>query len=163
MEKGALISECGRFRYRLWRRWDGALPTLAFVMLNPSTADASEDDATVRKCIGFAKRLGYGAIEVVNLYAFRARYPSDLQAAGFPVGPDNDTHIEWVVAHTGRQVICAWGNNARGHTRATEVLRMLREWGVTPKALRLNAGGIPAHPVMLPYTCKPLRLRRAGD
>lgn len=155
MEKGALISECGTFRYRLWRRWDSKLAPLGFVMLNPSTADASEDDHTIRKCIGFAKRLGYGAIEVVNLYAFRATDPENLRVAGYPVGPDNDAHIEWVAAHTEGQLICAWGSNAKGHARAEEVLGCIRQWGVKPLALRLNARDVPAHPLMLPYSCVP--------
>lgn len=156
MEKGALISECGTFRYRLWRRWDSKLAPLGFVMLNPSTADASEDDPTIRKCIGFAKRLGFGAIEVVNLYAFRATYPLDLAKAGYQVGPENDVHIEWVAAHTGGNMVCAWGSNARGHARAAELLKKLRDWGVKPRALQLNAGGVPAHPGRLSYECRPI-------
>lgn len=152
---GALLSECGKFRYRLWRRWDAELQPLGFVMLNPSTADATDDDQTIRKCVGFAKRLGYGAIEVVNLYAYRATKPKDLRAAGYPVGPDNDTHIEWVAAHTGGKMICAWGSNAKGLARPDEVLKSLRAWGVAPLALQINDGGIPAHPVMLPYACVP--------
>jgi len=154
MKKGAILSECGKFRYRLWRRWDEALPTLGFLMLNPSTADAEDDDATIRKCIGFATRLGFGAIEVVNLYAYRARHPSDLKAAGYPIGPENDTHIESVAVHICDQLICAWGNNARGHARVSEVVGQLKGSGVNPLALRLNAGGVPAHPVMLPYSCR---------
>ena len=57
---GAIISACGQYRYHLWRRWDELLPTMVWVMLNPSTADATEDDPTIRRCIGFAKREGCG-------------------------------------------------------------------------------------------------------
>src|SRR5437868_12651695 len=71
----AVISPCGKFRYRLTRQW-GEGAALPFVMLNPSTADAEQDDPTIRKCVGFAKRMGYDGIEVVNLYAYRATKPT---------------------------------------------------------------------------------------
>jgi hypothetical protein len=84
-DRGATLSDCGRYRYRLWRRWaDG--PTVLFVMLNPSTADADVDDPTIRRCIGFARSWGAGALEVVNLYAWRATQPAELKAAVGPVG-----------------------------------------------------------------------------
>ncbi|TMF61888.1 MAG: DUF1643 domain-containing protein, partial [Chloroflexi bacterium] len=69
--RGATFSADRRYRYRLWRRWDGARPVVAFVMLNPSTADARRDDPTIRRCIGFAKSWGFGGVEVVNLFAYR--------------------------------------------------------------------------------------------
>ena len=92
MIRTALFSPCGRFRYRLGRRW-GASPTVAFVLLNPSTADDERDDPTVRRCVDFARRLGFGGLEVVNLYAYVATDPDDLRRAGHPVGPENDQHI----------------------------------------------------------------------
>lgn len=151
MTGGAVISPCGKFRYRLWRRWgDGSACT--FIMLNPSTADANENDPTIRKCIGFAERLGYSGIEVVNLYAFRATKPSVLKAAGYPKGPENDGHI-LAAAKAGVIVICAWGANARGLTRPDTVLVMLREADIVPTALAFTADGLPSHPLMLPYTC----------
>ena len=91
--KQAVLSDCGTYRYRLWRKWGCGSPLL-FVMLNPSTADAEVDDATIRRCLGFADAHGFGELEVVNLYAYRATDPADLKRAGYPVGPDNDAHIE---------------------------------------------------------------------
>ena len=85
--KRATISEDGLYRYALSRTWEGPIWSLAFIMLNPSTADATEDDPTIRKCIGFAQRNGCNAIEVVNLFAFRATDPNDLRRAGYPVSP----------------------------------------------------------------------------
>jgi len=151
--QGAVLSTCGLFRYRLWRRWQDG-PTITFIMLNPSTADATVDDATIRKCIGFAKRLGYSAIEVVNLFAFRATQPKDIKAAGWPVGEENDRHI-LEAATAANMVICAWGVNARGLQRPLDVLELLQKIGKTPKALRFTADGIPWHPLMLPYACEP--------
>lgn len=151
MEKTATISECGKYRYRLGRRWGDGRP-LVFVMLNPSTADASDDDPTIRRCIGFARSHGYNAIDVVNLYAWRATDPRDLKAAGYPVGPDNDKHIiEAVMA--GGQVCCAWGSRAAGLSRPDEVLRMVRRLCSTPQALAFDSRGIPRHPLMLASDC----------
>ncbi len=153
----AFISHCGQYRYVLRRSWDVGLPALGFIMLNPSTADASEDDPTIRKCIGFAQRLGFGAIAVTNLYAYRATKPVALKAGGYPRGPENDAWIERVARETSATV-CAWGVNARNLSRPREVLGLLREAGVQPKALRLTDDGIPWHPLMLPYTCTLLEM-----
>jgi len=109
-ERTATLSPCGRYRYRLGRRWAQhrlSLPLL-FVMLNPSTADAEQDDATIRRCTTFAVAHGFDAMEVVNLFAFRATDPADLWRAADPVGPDADRHIaeaaaraaqDWIAAH----------------------------------------------------------------
>jgi hypothetical protein len=148
----ATLSECGTFRYRLSRRW-GTGPTLLFVMLNPSTADAEVDDATIRRCIGFAQAHDFGALEVVNLYAFRATKPADLRAAGYPVGPENDAHIARAVAGC-TEVCVAWGANAAGMSRPAEVLALLASLGAAPKCLGVTRGGQPAHPLMLPKTCR---------
>lgn len=78
VRRSAVVSDCGRYRYRLDRIWDTALPAVTFIMLNPSTADASNDDATIRRLAGtngFARRWGCGALIVVNLYAWRATTP----------------------------------------------------------------------------------------
>ncbi len=163
---GAIISACQRYRYRRWRRWDNLLPVLVFIMLNPITANCEDDDPTIRKCIGFAKKLGYGGIEVVNLYAFRATDPADLRRAGYPIGPENDGHIKAVVeSHaTGlrENVLCAWGANARGLSRPDEVLAMLEEWSVQPLALKLSMDGTPHHPLMLPYKHTLIPMQRSA-
>lgn len=78
IEKGAEISDCGKYRYKLWRVWDKNLPKVLFIMLNPSTADGSADDPTIRRCIGFAKAWGYGGIMVGNISPFRATNPKEL-------------------------------------------------------------------------------------
>lgn len=161
MNKGAVISGCGQFRYHLFRKWDDEPGKhIAFVMLNPSTADAEEDDPTIRKCIGFAQRLGYRGIDVVNLYAYRATKPSDLRAAGYPIGPDGDAWLMLTCHKTvegGGIVVCAWGQNASKLQRPIDVMRSMRfgRVAVKPHALALCKDGTPAHPLMLPYTCTP--------
>lgn len=151
VQKSAVISECGQFRYKLRRTWDAALPILAFVMLNPSTADAEKDDATIRKCIGFATRFGYGGIIVVNLFAYRARDPKDLKAAGYPVGPANDDYILWAAIEGGGQVVCAWGTNANRTPRPAQVVKMLQAHGWRLKCLAVTNDNWPSHPLMLSY------------
>ncbi len=108
-ESGAIISECENYRYRLWRVWDNAHPRVLFIMLNPSTADASEDDPTIRRCIGFAKSWGYGGLMVGNLFAFRTPYPKELKTVVSHKTYINSIHIEAMMSECD-VTICAWGN-----------------------------------------------------
>lgn len=147
----ATFSACGRFRYRLGRRW-GPGPPLLFVMLNPSTADGRKDDPTLRRCLGFSQRAGFDALEVVNLFAYRATDPSDLRAAGYPVGLRNDEHIAAAVRDSAA-VCLAWGAHAARLARATEVLDLLRGLDARPQCLRLTRDGCPQHPLRLPSNC----------
>lgn len=149
-ERGAILSDCGVFRYRLWRRWSSNVKPITFIMLNPSTADANEDDPTIRKCIGFAKRIGHGAIEVVNLFAFRATKPAELKREGFRRGPDNNRHII-AACNESAMVVCAWGAHARGLSRVGEVKDLLGMGRYPIFALALTEDGIPRHPLMLSY------------
>lgn len=152
MRRGAVLSGCGAFRYRLTRAWV-AQPqrVLCFVMLNPSTADAEADDPTIVKCIGFAQRLGFDGIDVVNLFAYRATAPRDLRKAGYPVGPENDAWIR-AAANDADVVVCAWGSNARGLSRPDAVLELLREEDRKPMVLGRCNDGTPAHPLFQPYS-----------
>lgn len=157
MHRDAFISDSGLFRYWLERQW-GPGPRLVFIMLNPSTADAMLDDATIRKCIGFAQRLGFDGILVLNLFAFRATKPANLKLAGWPVGNVNDWIIRDALVNADLfdiKVVCAWGANARGHKRSAEVLALLRACGVQPMALRRLNDGTPEHPLYIPYECVP--------
>lgn len=151
---GAVISACGRYRYRLWRVWEAARPRLLWVMLNPSTADAANPDPTIRKCIGFARRHGYGSIEVVNLFALRATDPKELRAAKDPEGFENDVHIVEAARRAG-PVIMAWGGFrfAPIVPRARRVYDMIRHYRPSTRFLCLGrtGTGAPAHPLMLAY------------
>lgn len=126
------ISDCGRYRYRLGRRW-GWGPPLAFIMLNPSTADADVDDPTIRRCMGFARREGCGGIVVVNLFALRATDPAELRKSAVdPVGPENDMAIESLIdapLATGARVVCAWGAHALAEKQARRVVARARSCG----------------------------------
>jgi hypothetical protein len=117
-DRGATLSDDGLYRYDLWRRWDDG-PLMGFVMLNPSTADASIDDPTIKRCMGFARRERLAGIVVRNLFAYRTPKPTVLTAAmkrgTDVVGPDND---EWLGELAGnrfgvRVIVAAWGSPGR--------------------------------------------------
>ena len=148
MRKSAEISACGKYRYHLRREWDLDLPRVAFIMLNPSTADDKKDDPTIRRCIEFAKAWGYGGIDVVNLFAYRATNPKELKKASNPIGPDNDGNL-LAVANMADKVICAWGTNGEMFGRSWRVIEKLRKEGVTPLCLDKTKKGHPKHPLYL--------------
>lgn len=145
--RGAIIDGSGLFRYRLWRALgQPAEGRVLFVMLNPSTADASVDDPTIRRCIGFARRWGAGALDVVNLYALRATDPGELRRAADPVGPDNDRHIV-EAAREASIIVCAWGAHPFARRRAAHVSGLLRAVGTPLECLHVTADGSPRHPL----------------
>ena len=154
MSKDAIISACGKYRYLLQRSWDYKLQAVCFVMLNPSTADATLDDPTIRRCLGFAKALGFGQLEVVNLFGWRATDPKELKSAVNPIDTENDEQL-LNSAKVCNMTICAWGVNGTFLQRDKSVLGMLRKNGITPHALRLSKDGHPAHPLYLPANLQP--------
>lgn len=147
----AVISNCGRYRYRLDRRWgDGA--TCGFIMLNPSTADAFVDDATIRRCIGFAQREGLSGLRVVNLFGFRASKPSALVAAEDPVGPGNELSIDLALqfaAHCGTPVVAAWGawRHPAFDAKIPNVRLMANMYRMPLHCLGTTQAGHPRHPL----------------
>ena len=152
MDKHAVMSPDRAYRYRLDRRW-GSGQAVVFLMLNPSTADADKDDATIRKCMGFARRWGNNAITVVNLYARRETNPALLHNNPDPVGPSNDAYIEEAVRETGA-VIAAWGaSSAARLDRVRHVDHLVRRFTAW-MCLDCTGQGHPRHPLMMPYAAK---------
>lgn len=153
----ARLSPCGLFRHEL-RRWWAPGPRLTFVMLNPSSADATHDDPTLRRCAGFARALGFGGLRVVNLYAYRATDPAELWRAardGVDVtgGAANDEVLGRVGSTARRQlVVAAWGAHARAD-RVAEVTA-LPGWHRV-HALGTTRDGAPRHPLYLPASARP--------
>jgi len=149
----AVISDCGRYRYRLERQF-GNGPTMLFVMVNPSTADAEKDDQTIRKCIGFAKRAGYGRIIVGNKFAFRATDVNKLREAADPIGPDNDDHLDALMSQADR-VVVAWGQLSKLpevlRHRWKDIVRLADSRGRPSFAFGTNADKHPKHPQMTGY------------
>ena len=159
LRRDAVVSSCGRWRYRLSRHW-GDGPEATFIMLNPSTADALVDDATIRKCMGFGRRWGMAGIYVGNLFAYRATDPSEMLLAADPVGPENRDHLDWMclrAAKNGGTVICAWGANGSHLDQDETVLGWLGMHCIEASCLRLTKKSrAPEHPLYVPYETAPV-------
>ena len=146
-EKSAVID--GVYRYSLIRQWDEFV-RVVFVMLNPSTADAKKDDPTIRRCILFAQKWGYGGIEVVNLFAYRTTNPKELERVPDPIGRDNDFYIRQAVNRCGL-VVAAWGANPIAIHRAMPVVGLIKtEAGELLRCLGKTKSGAPRHPLYVP-------------
>ena len=155
-ESGAILSPCGTYRYHLWRRWDSCLPTMVWVMLNPSTADATNDDPTIRRCIGFAKREGCGGISVRNVFALRATNPDELAKHADPFGPENEEHLLAARSVSLLTVlVCGWGakpanKRLRSYFRNAESILSVQK----PNCFGVTKAGDPRHPLYLPGDAK---------
>lgn len=157
MNSGATFSEDRVFRYRLWRTWAEGMPrTLVVIGLNPSTADETMNDPTIRRCIQFAKREGCGSLVMLNLFAFRATDPVALRrryVAGWDcVGPLNDSAIIDACTLPQVVVVAAWGGLGKLGGRDEQVLKILRARGVRVHCLGLTKLDTPRHPLYLPHT-----------
>ncbi|MPW17921.1 DUF1643 domain-containing protein [Paraburkholderia sp. CNPSo 3157] len=144
----AVISPCGTYRYLLTRAAESMAPmrsTALFVMLNPSTADATLDDPTIRRCRGFAKLWDCNGLAVANLYALRSTDPAGLWSHPDPIGPDNDDYL-WNFARECGDVVCAWESNAKPE-RAARVASILTDAGARLWCLGMTKDGSPRHPL----------------
>ena len=103
--RAAAFSRCGRYRWWLSRRWRDDAPTLLFLGLNPSRADGQQDDPTLRRLIGLADGWGYGAVEVLNLFAWISTDPGALRQAAEPVGHRTDAWIRGRVRQLAREAL----------------------------------------------------------
>lgn len=157
----AVFSEDQKYRYILWRVWDPSLfghkGEVAFIGLNPSTADEAQLDPTLRRCADYAERWGYGMVTMLNLFAYRATNPHDMAAADDPVGPENDAHITIAIKRA-KMVVACWGVHGTYQGRDKEIVRLARLEGVRLHYLRLTKDGIPCHPLYLPNTLTPIPL-----
>lgn len=145
---GAVISDDGIYRYRLNRCWPDGIGQSVFVMLNPSTADASINDPTIRRCIGFARRWGRRGLVVVNLFALRATNPDALRSAADPVGPLNQAHVLEVLKDA-EEIVCGWGAFPFARQQAKIMQRWIEIAGRIPQCLGTTKAGHPRHPLYL--------------
>lgn len=146
------LSDCERYRFGLRRQWDEAKPWLVYVMLNPSTADGTNDDPTIRKCVGFARQAGFGGISVVNLFSYRSTDPQALRRNGGPplVGVGNDNYIRGECERNA--VVLAWGANGVYHSeRAKHVAALVQSCAAKVLVIDWTKTGHPVHPLMQPY------------
>jgi hypothetical protein len=150
MKANATLSKCRKYRYALWRTWDDSKSYAMFIGLNPSTADETTDDPTIRRCITFARTWGYGGLCMVNLFAYRATEPSNMKTAIDPIGPENDTWLKKLAKNAG-VIIAAWGNDGIFLNRSSDVKLMLPDL----MCLKLNKSGEPVHPLYQPNNSMP--------
>ncbi|MEV1040392.1 DUF1643 domain-containing protein [Streptomyces sp. NPDC050204] len=146
---GATVFNTGRtHRYLLTRLWDQTRPLAVFVMLNPSTAGARDNDPTVTRCISFARRERAGGLAIVNLFARCATDPAALKTDPDPVGAYADSFIDHTVA-TSPLVVAAWGAHGSLHGRAEQVATRLWQRGIGLRCFGTTDHGQPLHPLYL--------------
>jgi hypothetical protein len=148
LERTAIFDQTGQYRYQLTRRWQNHGPNVAFVMLNPSRANAQQDDPTLRACIQFAQRWEYASLAVVNLFGYCTAQPAVLKTVADPVGPDNDDYLLSIVREADR-VVLAWGNGGSWVGRDRTILTLLRPYQAKLSYLQINRSGQPRHPLYI--------------
>lgn len=149
---GAVLDDERDYRYALWRIWDWSNGYAMFIGLNPSTADETVNDPTIRRCHRFALDWGYGGLVMCNLFAWRATKPRVMQRADEPIGPDNDAWLAFL-AQGAEIVIAAWGVKGGFMERDREVC----ELGFQLYCLDLTREGAPRHPLYAPANLRPTR------
>ena len=150
------------YRYTLTRRWLTGKGTIVFVMLNPSTADAEQDDPTIRRCIAYAKTWSYRELIVLNIFALRATYPPELYQVSDPVGPDNHAAFRTALLRADR-VICAWGNHGTFKGQGVTAYHWILQANHRPYALDLTKQGMPVHPLYKRADIKPFPITVVPD
>ena len=153
MKTDANFSKCRKYRYALWRTWDDSKPYAMFIGLNPSTADETEDDPTINRCINYSKDWGYGGLCMVNLFAYRATDPSVMMASSDPIGSDNDNWIEKLSKEAG-VIVAAWGNDGSHMARSKYIMDSVPNL----MCLKINKAGEPAHPLYQPGSVTPIKM-----
>ena len=157
MEKTAHLSKCRKYRYTLHRTWDNSKEKIVFIGVNPSTADETIDDATLTKCMNYAKAWGYGGLVMLNLFAYRATDPTVMKSARDPIGgSENDSFIKkYTDPKKISKVICAWGEHGKHLDRANLVIKSHIHSDAKLYALKINKSGAPHHPLYLSNKVKP--------
>lgn len=146
----AVYSSCEAYRYALTRTWNERGGRLLYLMLNPSTATEEANDPTIERCERRARRLGYGAFRVCNLFALRETDPVRLKRAEDPVGPDNESQLveafQWA-----DDILCAWGVHGAHRGQNLRILDLVKDSGKPTLVFGLTKHGHPRHPLYLPY------------
>jgi hypothetical protein len=162
-KSSAVFSLCGKYRYLLTRVWNESLPVVCWLQLNPSTADGETDDHTVRKNLGFAKRWGFGGIQIVNLFAYRATNPKVLATIPFPISEPgapfkNDKFIVDALRASGGCSVAAWGDGACvDNGRLKQVKSLIRSESLEMVCFGLTQRKNPRHSLYTPYDCNLVR------
>jgi len=165
---GAQFSPCRTWRYALWRIWanqtnpEGLGRYVAFIGLNPSTADETANDPTVTRCVNYARAWGYDGLYMLNIFAYRATDPKDMRAAADPIGPHNDNAIMMTCSMM-ELVVAAWGTYGEYRNRAKHVEQLLLEYKRQVHCLGVTKHGYPRHPLYVRKDLMPTGLREARE
>ena len=147
LEYGAVFDVSGRYRYSLWRAWSAYHPRIAFVLLNPSTADEQRNDPTIRRCMGFARAWNFGSMEVVNLFAYRATDDRELLKTDDPIGEENNYYLVQAVELCST-VVVGWGTRGTLLARDRQILSLIAG-RKDVHCLGITKNGQPRHPLYL--------------
>jgi hypothetical protein len=147
ISSGAEFSQDRKYRYTLWRQWEEVENWVAFIGLNPSIADETEDDPTVRRCINFAKKWGYSGMFMLNIFAYRATDPKEMKAAEDPIGIANNRYINITIYDSDRVVLC-WGNHG-SHIHRNAAVAELVSYHSNVVHFGLTKSREPKHPLYL--------------
>lgn len=139
-DNGAKFSDDRSRRYALWRIWDKSLPVVAFIGLNPSLANHTDNDPTIRRVIGFAKDWGYGGVYMLNLYTFVTPYPESLVESD---AWEESRQVIISCSSRCEKIIAAWGNYKGATDRGNEIKKLIPNL----YALQINKNGSPKHPL----------------
>lgn len=149
LARSASLSECKRYRWWLRRHYTGGGDglTVCFIMLNPSTADALQDDPTIRRCLGFVRAWGHSTLSVRNLYPWRATDPKELRALSVGEATGGTQGLaELMAGLTADKIIVAWGaHDPFGASESFLALARLRK--VPLWCLGKTKSGAPRHPL----------------
>ena len=149
---GAVFSHCNRYRYFLWRNFDSGQGIVTFLGLNPSTADSSKDDPTMRRCTSFAKNWGFSGFWMINLFARKATVFKQVQHEKRKlIGRDNLLWWDFCQSRS-QMIIGCWGNPGA----YLEQDKIAHEFFESLHLIRLNRSGQPAHPLYLPGHLNPI-------
>jgi hypothetical protein len=157
MDKGAEFSECGKYRYQLWRIWDNHLPKAMCIGLNPSTANAEDDDNTIRNLCGLLIGNGFGGLYMMNLFALISPYPEDLRVCPDPI-KDNDVWLRSTQLQSDCLIFC-WGSFKQAEHRSKKIITDVlipnaMPFSYQPFCFGRNKNGSPKHPLYLKQTTK---------
>lgn len=151
--KNAIFSTCRDYRYVLWRQWTKGC-SVVFIGLNPSTADETKDDPTIRRCISYAKEWGYSGIFMLNLFAYRCTNPKELRLVEHPIGIENDRYLEKYLSISLN--IACWGTGGLQENRGQKVIELLGRENLM--CLGQTKDGHPKHPLYLKKGIVPVAL-----
>jgi hypothetical protein len=159
MQNECVFSSDRRYRYVLRHAWEPLFPPkfCTWIGLNPSLADETRLDPTLRRVRAFSAASGYNGFIMTNLFAVVATDPETLYRVDDPVGPENDRYILQAVTET-REVVVAWGVLGQHQKRCQSVLKMLA--GFDLMCLKETKEGYPIHPLYLARKTELIRYKQ---